>query len=105
MDMDAKTAMLHLQQLDPRICIRLSPYTNSWYVEDEEVIIEISNGAIISGITSHSDTPEQAVLNYLERLQEPDGLETVVVTHKGTQRRHWRWNGATFVEIPVWSRS
>lgn len=94
-------AMLLIKSLDPKANLEFSEWTQKWFVAAD---IEISDGCIIGGITEHRDTPDQAVLAFLARLQGVDygDLENVIVTNSlRPERRHWRWNGAAFVEVPL----
>lgn len=100
---DVNTAMLHIKALDPDASVRFSEWTGKWYVAAD---IDISDGAVIGGITEHRDGPERAVTDFLARLTQVgyDDLDHVLVTRaNNNDRRHWRWNGAAFVIDSAWS--
>lgn len=87
-------AMLCIQTLDPDAHLDFSHFTGKWYLSSR---IEISDGAILSSITEHEDTPEAAVFAYFDKLKWIS-LDEVIVAKPTGQRRHYRWNGAAFAE-------
>jgi hypothetical protein len=102
---DMTAAMLIIKSLDPSASLELSEYTQQWYVSAR---IDISDGACLSGVTEHEDTPDVAVRAFLNRITEvgQHDHEHVLVTRFHGERRHHRWNGRAFVEEPVdWFRA
>lgn len=91
--------MLRIKALDPNATLCLSDYTGQWYVS---AAIEISDGAVLTGIVEHRDAPADAVAEFVNRLCEIDthAIQRRLVT-RGPDggRREWRWNGGGFVEI------
>jgi hypothetical protein len=95
-------SMLTIKALDRAAHLAFSEWTQKWYVVAD---IEVSDGCVIGGIAEHHDTPDQAVLAFLGRLQQVDlsDFDHVLVTNSlRGNRRHWRWNGAAFVEDRTW---
>lgn len=92
--------MLLIKSIDPDASLRLSEWTRRWYVEAK---IEVSDGAVLSGITEHRDSPDEAVAAYLERLREVNQNDSdhVLAARVAGDRRHFRWNGAAFVSEPL----
>lgn len=93
--------MLLIKSLDPAAHLEFSEWTAQWWVSAR---IEVSNGAILTSLTSltsHRDTPETAVFAFLDNLRAIP-VDQVLVTHSmdRKRRRHYRWNGAAFVEEP-----
>jgi hypothetical protein len=99
---DVATAMLQIKSLDDGAVIEYSEWTHQWYVTAK---VEISDGALLSGITEHERTPDLAVLAYIDRLRAVDysDVDHVLVTRN--PREHWRWNGAAFVRVPLPSKA
>lgn len=94
---DASNAMRLIQALDPDAHLRFSEYTDGWYVSAR---IEVSDGAILRSVTSHQQSPDEAVWAFLRELQQVDinDFGHRLVTHAyGSERKEWRWNGAAFV--------
>lgn len=95
-------AMRLIQSLDSAAHIDYSVWTGGWYVSAR---VNIGGNGFLRGITEHRGTPEDAVFAYLARLQDVnyDTLDSYLVTESASKhrRRHWRWNGAAFVEQPV----
>lgn len=89
--------MLYIIALDPEASVQCSKYTQKWYVQAR---VEISDGVICSGITSHEDTIDDAIAVYFETLTEVPS-DKVIVTYFGSvrSRREWYWNGAAFAEV------
>lgn len=98
----ATEAMLLIKTMDNGAMLKLSEWTGKWYVEAQ---VEVSDGVVLSGVTEHEDSPEQAVHAYLARLAEVDvndfGRVLVTRAYAGDERRHWRWNGAAFANEPL----
>lgn len=95
------TEMLTIKAIDPTAALGMSAYTRMWYVSSN---INITDGAMIFGVTEHRSTPAAAVTAFLDRLRsvDVDDLGHVIVTHDGKEgRRHWRWNGAAFANESV----
>lgn len=97
--------MLLIKSLDNSASVVLSEWTRKWLVMAR---ISIGDGAVLSSICEHADTPQAAVRAYFEALCDVDQSDTehYLVTREGTdQRRHFRWNGAAFVDQPLPVRS
>jgi len=91
-------AMLLIQSIDRTAKLEFSEYTRCWYIDS---CLWLSQGYIQSGIVEHRGTPEQAVLAFLERLRTAELDHIIVGKSADGERRHYRWNGGTFVEEPV----
>lgn len=101
MTVTVNEAMLHIMALDPDASVQFSPYTGKWFVSAR---IDIGDGAVLASVTEHRSDMAEAVTAYLERLKKVDvnDIEHFLVTGcLGGDRRHWRWNGATFVQEPL----
>jgi len=88
--------MLLIQALDPNATIKFNG--SDWYVSAN---IDISDGAILSGVAHWDKAPEAAARGYLEKLQNI-GPDEHVVTYRGpglSQRREHCWNGAAWQEV------
>lgn len=92
--------MLQIKSLDNDASLCFSGYTGKWYVQAK---IEIGGDGVLTGMTEHESNPEQAVNAYFSSLTNLD-LDHYLVTHphpySDFPRRHWRWNGAAFAEVP-----
>lgn len=95
--MSERDAMLAIKTLDNRACIRFSEWTGQWYVEAK---VEVSDGVCLRGGSEHRDSPTAAVYAYLDMLRAV-GLDEVIVAYFGDERRHFRWNGYAFAEVPM----
>jgi len=89
--------MLLIKSIDLRAHLEFSEWTKQWYVEAR---IDIGGDGLLSGGSEHRDTPQEAVVAYMERLCEIDLDHYLVTNAGGDARRHWRWNGAAFAELP-----
>lgn len=90
-------AMLQVLALDPSAVVKFSEYTGQWYIEAR---IEQSDGCIISGIVEHRNDPLSAVLAFHAALKAIDDKHVLVSNAGRETRRHWRWNGGAFAEVP-----
>lgn len=94
-------AMLTILSLDRDASLLLSPWTRQWYIQAR---IEVGDGVSLTGICEHRDSPEEAVFAYLDALKEVDqgDFDHFLVSNamNREKRRHWRWNGAAFTEVP-----
>jgi hypothetical protein len=90
--------MLQIKSLDSSASIVFSQFTLKWHVSAN---IEVGGDGVLSGITEHESSPELAVGAYFKRLTTVD-LDHYLVTsgYAERDRRHWRWNGAAFQEVP-----
>ena len=90
--------MLQIKSLDKDASLCFSEYTHNWYVLAN---IEKGGGGVLSGIVEHESTPEGAVDSYFHHLTTVDLDHYLVVkSYDNKARRHYRWNGAAFAEIP-----
>lgn len=92
--------MLLIKALDSSASLDLSTYTRQWYVSAR---IEISDGACLSSVTAHRDTPDLAVLAFINALMAVDSnqFDRCIVTNSFRDaRRQYVWNGAAFAEVP-----
>lgn len=55
---DTKRNMLLIKSLDNDASLRLSEYTEGWYVSAR---IEVVNGSFLTGPNFHGDTPDRPV--------------------------------------------
>ena len=78
--------------------IYFSSYTDKWFVSARG--LNLTNGTFLSGVTAHRDSPEQALVAFMERLRNEGQQRQVVAVESRGQRRHYRWNGVTFAEVP-----
>jgi len=99
--MSADFGLLLIKSIDTSAHLDFSPYTGKWFVASH---LNTSDGALQRGVCEHRDTPELAVRAFLYALAAIS-LDEVIVGRVGDERRHYRWNGAAFVEEPVaWMR-
>lgn len=89
-------AIRHIMALDPNAHVAFSIYTGQWYLSAR---IEVSDGKIVSTLSQHRDTPDQAVLAFFNTLVAVSSPSIVVTNGLRPERRNWRWNGACFVEV------
>ena len=95
---DTTQAMLLIKTLDNDARLLLSDYTGQWYVSAR---IEMGDGVILEGGCKHRGTPQEAVAAYMGWLTNVP-VDKYLVTHAyHDNRRHYRWNGAAFAEIPI----
>lgn len=87
--------MLQIKSLDRDASVEFSTYTHRWYVSAR---IEIGDGTMLTGISRHSDYPEEAVNNYFHALTTLNDLH-YLVTGYDKNLRLWKWNGAAFAEL------
>jgi hypothetical protein len=95
--MDPTTSMLVIKSLDYGAYLDFSEYTGQWYVSSA---INIGGDGMLTGITEHRTTPEQAIEAYLLRIQAVEAPRYIVTKSNSPDRRHYRWNGAAFAEVP-----
>lgn len=90
---------LHLNALGPSEWgIHFSPYTDKWFVHAKG--LNLSNGIFLTGVSVHRDSPEQALVAFMEELRDEGQQSQVVAVESRGQRRNYRWNGVTFAEVP-----
>lgn len=94
--------MLLIKSLDNDASLLLSEWTGQWYVSAR---IEMGDGAILTGGTEHRDTPTEAINAYMDWLTSVPIGKYLVIHAYHPERRHYRWNGAAFAEIPLPVRS
>jgi len=100
--------MLHILSMDSRAHVGYSEYVHLWYVH---LNLEKGGDGILRSVGgSHANTPEDAVHGCFEALKEiqPTKEEPWAVIVKdayesGGKRKHYRWNGACFAEVPATS--
>ena len=95
---ELKAAMLQIKALDGEAHIEFSEWTGQWYMRAR---IDVSDGACLTSLGDHRATPAEAVWAFYCALCQVDlhDFAHVLVTRAGhDDRRHWRWNGATFKE-------
>lgn len=98
--MSATENMLLIKALAPSASLQLSTFTRKWYVDAR---IEISDGCMLSGVTEHRDTPDLAVLAFINTLMAIDSNQfdrCIVANAMVGERRQYVWNGAAFAEVP-----
>jgi hypothetical protein len=95
---DIDRMMLQIKSLDNNASLGFSEYTSQWYVDAR---IEMGGEGVLFGMTEHRSSPESAVMAYFSSLITVD-LDHYLVTHAYDEkaRRHWKWNGAAFTEVP-----
>lgn len=94
LDLIAKQ-MLMIKSLDSEASLHFSEHTSQWYVSAR---IDTGGDGLLSGIVEHASTPHDAVDAFFCRLTNVDRDHYLVTGYSDT-RRHWRWNGAAFVEL------
>ncbi len=97
---DINRAMLLIKSLDVDAHLEFSEWTDQWYVSAR---IQTGGDGLLTGITEHRATPEAAVYAFVDRLRSVGiGGDMVLITHSNdaVRRRHYKWNGAAFVEQP-----
>lgn len=93
--MTVTEAMLVIKALDNESSLELSEYTRKWYVAAG---LDIGDGVLLTGISEHRHTPEDAVFAILERLMAVTDLDHYIAT-RSEPRREYRWNGAAFADV------
>ena len=92
---------LHLAAIAPAgVTLKFSESTGRWFASAR---IEISDGVILSSICEHRYDPSDAVEGFfavLVAVQDPDHW-LVTDSSDRALRRHWRWNGVCFANIPL----
>ena len=64
--------------------------------------IEVGNGAILRGTFGSGETVSAALLDYFQQLTKLKANEYLVSNATGgPDRRHFRWNGVSFVSLHV----
>lgn len=90
--MDAKQIYMALRALDPNISILLTDTRlksgEQWYVSAS---LEASDGEILSTISGHADTPEEALQNAWVYVLKAKNIYT-----KGNR---YRWNGFMWEQL------
>lgn len=94
----ADQAMLLIVALDPGASVRISDKTGAWFVMAD---VGVSDGQTVTSVCEHTDSPDTAILAYLERLMEVTDSKHWLLAKPYGERRHYRWNGATFAELPM----
>lgn len=82
----------------------LDPHARCEYYEGSGLFgvrsnIQISDGQIISSTGAAASMPEEAYERLLTELTAVIAPKYVVTSPNGSDRRHWRWNGAAFALI------
>lgn len=95
---DTTRTMLLIKSLYNDAHIALSEYTGQWFVMAR---IDIGGDGLLTGGTEHRDTPQEAVAAYMHRLTDVPHGKYLVVDGSRETRRHYRWNGAAFAEVPI----
>lgn len=91
------SAILHIKALSSEVAVMYSEHTCQWYLSAPHV--HLTDGSLLTSPSVHRDSPDHAVVAYLHELRdEGQGRSVVAVTHP--ERRHYRWNGAAFAEVP-----
>lgn len=90
--------MLVILSLDSDASLKFSPMTGKWYVSAR---IEISDGAVLSGVAKHDENPTDAVVNFMfELCRHTLYGQTYVIVGAYTDRRiAYQWNGAAFTVV------
>lgn len=88
--------MMLIKTLDPDAHINFSQYTQRWYVSSN---IEVTDGMMITSLSEHSDTPGEAIVNYLLAMQLVKEPKRLVTNSMRENRREWRWNGVAWGEV------
>lgn len=99
--MNVSEAMLLVQAVAPHATIQYSEFTGKWYIGDDDVEIG-GDGFLVSPI-AQTDTPESAVFGFLEVIQAvkaPKYLVVRAMSEPPDGRRHYRWNGMAWAELP-----
>ena len=92
-----KAVALHLQVLDRAWSLGYSEHTHQFYVSLDA---QIGGDGLLCSVTEHRDTPEQAIDAAFKRLAAVSAPNYIVTDAFQGDRKHWRWNGAAFVEVP-----
>lgn len=95
---DTTRTMLLIKSLYNDAHLALSEYTGQWFVMAR---INIGGDGLLTGGTEHRDTPQEAVAAYMDWLTNVPRDKYLVVNDGRENRRHYRWNGAAFTEIPI----
>jgi hypothetical protein len=90
--------MLHIKALDLDASLAYSEYTHKWFVSAK---IEEGGDGCLTRIVEHEETPEGAVEAFFDQLTKVP-IDRCLVTNPDNEkrRRHWKWNGAAFREVP-----
>lgn len=98
--------MLIIQSMDPDSHVGFSPFTMDWYVHCGA---DLGGDGFTSSISGRGATPEEAVDAMYEALIAVDEATAYkdknyphgkyLVVRRGGVQRHYRWNGAAFVEL------
>ena len=91
-----KMVSLHLSALDAGWSVGFSEYTNQFYVS---MRAEIGGNGLLTSVCEHRDTPTGAIIAVFHLLTLVAHPEFIVTDSYSEHRKHWRWNGATFVEV------
>jgi hypothetical protein len=90
--------MLLIKSLDSGAALEFSEYTHQWFVMAQ--LHEGGDGSL-RGSTEHRETPDLAVEAYFDFLCEHTLVsDHYIVSDAYGERRHWYWNGVTFVLHP-----
>jgi hypothetical protein len=98
-------ATKHMMSLGSQLSVDYSPYTGKWFATVQGM--DLSDGLIMTGMTEHMPTPEEAVIALFDRLVEEATWSIpfvqvrekriTVLTHEG--RRAFCWNGVAFYSV------
>ncbi len=95
---DTTRTMLLIKSLYNDAHVALSEYTGQWFVSAR---IDIGGDGLLTGGKEHRDSPQEAVAAYMEWLTSVPYDKYLVVNGGRENRRHYRWNGGAFAEIPI----
>jgi hypothetical protein len=93
---------LALKALSPDISLRMREI-GDWYVSHPGVEMKPSKDSVIlHGVAGGGPTPEAAVDDHwrLVALEPPPAFIVLNAMHR-EQRRHMRWNGYMWVDLPI----
>lgn len=88
----------HLAVLGVDWSIEWSTYTGQFWINSG---LYEGDGVMLAGITEHRSTPEQTLVAFFDRLRDVAEPNFIVTNDTDRdKRKHWRWNGVCFQEVP-----
>lgn len=74
---------------------------NQWFVNHQRVDIkEIDHPGVICSVTGRGDTPEDAIEDHWHKMTASGQNLYIVVNALHNSRRHVRWNGFMWEDLP-----
>jgi hypothetical protein len=84
-----------------KIAVRMD-IDGGWFVNQSVEMKERPDSSVLTSITGRGETPDEALFNHWQQLTElPAGAFLVIHAMHDGHRRHVRWNGYMWADLPL----